>query len=57
MARRIFNTETWVKIGQPDLGSKMFYTNRKTGQKIWGVVTEINHGHKKGVALKIKPYK
>lgn len=57
MAKRIFDTETWKKIGQPDLGSKMFYINGKTKEKVWGFVTEVNYGHKRGVALTIKPYK
>lgn len=57
MAVRIFNTETWHKIGRPDLGSKMFYINGETGKKVWGSVTEINYGHKKGIRLKIKPFK
>lgn len=57
MAKRIFSAEIWKKIGQPDLGSKMFYFNGQTGKKVWGEVTEIDYGHKRGVALKIKPYK
>jgi hypothetical protein len=57
MAVRIFNAETWRKIGQPDLGSKMFYINGVTGKKVWGSVTEVDFGHKKGVKLKIKPFK
>jgi len=55
MAVRIFDSETWRKIGQPDLGSKMFYI--KNGKKVWGSVTEVQFGHKKGVKLKIKPFK
>lgn len=54
MAKRVFDSTTWIKIGQPDIGSRMFYINRKTGKKVWGVVTEINYGHKKGIELKIK---
>jgi len=57
MAVRIFDSKTWRKIGQPDLGSKMFYINGETGKKVWGRVTEVNFGHKKGVKLKIKPFK
>ena len=34
-----------------------YYINGKTGKKVWGTVTEINYGHKKGVQLKIKPFK
>jgi len=57
MARRIFNTETWRKIGQPDLNSKMFYWNKETGKKIFGFVTAINYGHKRGVEITIKALK
>lgn len=57
MAVRIYDANTWRKIGQPDLGSKMFYINRKTNKKIWGEVTSIQHGHKKGIKLTIKPFK
>jgi len=57
MAVRIFDSETWSKIGQPDLGSKMFYINKSTNKKVWGSVTEVNFGHKKGIKLKIKPFK
>jgi hypothetical protein len=52
---RVFDAPTWRKIGQPDLGSKMYYI--LNGKKIWGVVTSIDYGHKKGVKLKIKPFK
>jgi hypothetical protein len=52
MAVRIFDTETWRELGQPDLNSKMYYINGKTGKKVWGIVTEIHYGHKKGIQLK-----
>lgn len=54
MARRIFDNETWIKIGQPDLSSKMFYINKKTGKKVWGTVVMVNFGHKKGIEFQIK---
>lgn len=57
MAVRIFDAQTWCKLGQPSLGSKMYYINKKTGEKVWGFVSEIQNGHKKGVKLKIKPFK
>ena len=57
MARRIFDAETWRKIGQPDLNSKMYYIDGQTGKKVWGRVTEINYGHKRGVELRIKKFK
>jgi len=57
MAVRIFDSETWRKIGQPDLGSKMFYINKSTGKRVWGKVESVQFGHKKGIKLKIKPFK
>lgn len=57
MATRIFDSKTWVKIGQPDLGSKMFYFNKSTNKKVFGKVTSIQFGHKKGVKIKITPFK
>lgn len=57
MATRIFDSQTWVKIGQPDLGSKMFYIDKTTNKKVFGKVTSINFGHKKGVEIKITPFK
>ena len=57
MAKRIFDNATWIKIGQPDLGSKMFYINQRTGKKVWGQVVEVNYGHKRAIELKIKPFK
>lgn len=57
MAVRIFDVETWKKIGQPDLGSKMFYFNMETGKKVYGIVSEIRYGHKKGIKIKIKSFK
>ena len=56
MPIRIFDAETWRKIGQPDLGSKMFYIDGKTKKKVWGHVIMSNFGHKKGIELKIKKY-
>ena len=55
MAKRIFDATTWVKIGQPDLGSKMYFI--ENGKKIWGKVIYVNYGHKKGIELKIKRFK
>jgi hypothetical protein len=57
MAVRIFDVETWKKLGQPDLNSKMYYINKSTGKKVWGLVSEIQYGHKKGIRLKITPFK
>jgi hypothetical protein len=57
MAVRIFSSETWRKIGKPDLGSKMFYINWETKKKVYGSVTDITFGHKKGVKITIKKFK
>jgi hypothetical protein len=57
MATKIFDSETWNKLGRPDLNSKMYYINKSTGEKVYGYVSEINYGHKKGIKLKIKPFK
>ena len=54
MAKRVFNIETWSKIGKPDIGSTMFYINKETGKKVWGTVVESNFGHQNGIELKIK---
>jgi membrane protease subunit (stomatin/prohibitin family) len=56
MATRIFDAETWRKLGQPDLNSKMYYINKSTGKKVWGTVIAVNYGHKRGVQLRIKPF-
>ncbi len=55
MPKKIFDTETWKKLGHPDLGSKMYFVEK--GKKIWGEVVSIHYGHKKGVELKIKRFK
>jgi hypothetical protein len=57
MATKVFDTETWIKLGKPDLNSKMYYINKSTGKKVWGFVSEIDYGHKKGIKLKIKSFK
>jgi hypothetical protein len=54
MARRVFDTNTWIKLGKPDLNSKMYFM--KNNKKVWGTVISINYNHKKGVELKIKPF-
>ena len=56
MATRTFNDETYRKIGSPDLNSKMFYINGKTGEKVWGKVIAIDF-KKDGVKIRIKPFK
>lgn len=53
MKKKVFDVETWRKIGRPDIGSKMFYING-FGKKVYGTVVEINYNHKHGVELIIK---
>lgn len=54
MAIRIFDSKTWRQIGQPDLGSRMYYIDKKTKKRIYGTITSIQFGHKKGVKMTIK---
>ena len=56
MAKRVFTPEIWRKIGQPDLNSKMFFI-AQNGKKIWGRVTMVNFGHRKGIELNITPFR
>jgi hypothetical protein len=57
MATKVFDKETWNKLGQPNINSKMYYINKSTSKKVWGLVSEIDFGHKKGIKLKITPFK
>ena len=57
MAVRIFDNETWIKIGSPALGSRMFYFDKTTKEKVWGFIAKVYYNHKRGVKIKIKPYK
>jgi len=54
MPIKIFDAPTWIKIGQPDLGSRMYWIDKKTKKRIYGKVTSIQFGHKKGIKLTIK---
>ena len=51
MAKRIFDSATWRKIGQPDLNSRMYFI--KDGKRVWGNVTSIAFT-RKGIELQIK---
>ena len=57
MAVRYFDYKTYEKIGRPDLNSKIFYINKETNEKVYGYVSQVEYGNKRGVKLKIKPYK
>lgn len=51
---RFFDTETWKNIGQPDIGSRMFFT-LKNNKKVFGTVNSIDYGSKKGIKISIIP--
>lgn len=47
-----FDSDTWNKIGRPDLGSRIFI---KRGKKLYfGEVHTIGFGTKKGIEIRIK---
>lgn len=60
MAKRYFDSEAYNKLGQPDLGAKMYFMqNRK---KIWGQVVSVRFTgekskHKGKIELGIAPFK
>lgn len=60
MAKRYFDSETYNKLGQPDLGSKMYFI--RNGKKVWGVVVSVHFTgekskHKGKIELGIAPFK
>jgi hypothetical protein len=60
MAKRYFDSETYNKLGQPDLGSRMYIM--QNGNKVWGRVVSVNFTgdkskHKGKIELKIAPFK
>lgn len=60
MAKRYFDSETYNKLGQPDLGSKMYFI--KNGKKVWGKVVSVHFTgekskHKGKIELGIAPFK
>jgi hypothetical protein len=57
MAKRVLSNDLWHKLGQPDLNHKMYYIHGVTKKRVYGIITEIDYGHKKGVAVTIKPFK
>ena len=59
MLKRKFNKETYIKIGSPDLGSKIYFM--KSGKKIYGTVSLLSFNGFKGaknelVLLGLEPY-
>ena len=60
MAKRYFDSETYQKLGQPDLGSKMYFM--RSGKKVWGSVVSVRFTgekskHKGKIELGIAPFK
>ncbi len=60
MLKRKFDSETYAKMGQPDLGSKIYFM--KAGKKIWGTVSLLSFvgfkGAKNGlILLGLEPFK
>ena len=60
MAKRYFDSETYNKLGQPDLGAKMFFI--RNSKKVWGKVVSLRFTgekskHKGKIELGISPFK
>lgn len=60
MIKRKFDSETYAKLGHPDLGHKMYMM--QAGKKIWGRVSFLSFCGFKGarnglVLLGIEPFK
>jgi len=59
-AKRYFDSETYNKLGQPDLGAKMYFI--RNGKKVWGTVSLVHFTgekskHKGKIELGISPFK
>ena len=60
MIKRKFDSETYAKMGRPDLGCKMYMM--KSGKKVWGTVSMLSFCGFKGarngmVLLGLDPFK
>lgn len=60
MLKRYFDSETYQKIGQPNLGHKIYFM--RGGKKIWGILSLINYTSEKGkhkgkILLGLEPFK
>jgi hypothetical protein len=47
-----FDADTWIKMGQPDLNSRIFIKRGK--KKYFGRVHTISYGTKKGIEIRIQ---
>lgn len=60
MLKRYYDSETYNKMGRPDLGTKCYFM--KGGKKIYGIIVLINFTSEKGkhngkILLGLQPYK
>lgn len=56
MIKRLFDSETYQKIGCPDLTHKIYFN--RDGKKIWGKVVSLKHtGFSGKIQIGIQPLK
>jgi hypothetical protein len=60
MIKRKFDSETYIKMGKPDIGSTVYFM--KSGEKVWGKISLISFygfkGAKDGlILLGLTPFK
>jgi len=60
MLKRYFDSETYAKMGHPDLGQKIYFM--RAGKKVWGRVallhfTSDKGKHKGKIELGLEPFK
>jgi len=60
MLKRKFDSETYSKMGHPDLGSKIYFM--RAGKKVWGKVSLLSFSGFKGaknglILLGLEPFK
>jgi hypothetical protein len=53
----IFTNEAWIKMGQPDLGSKIYLRDKKTSEKVYYDVVMVDFGNRKGIKMNLKKLK
>ena len=60
MLKRKFNSETYAKMGYPDLGNKIYFI--QSGKKVWGTVSLLSFRGFKGasdglILIGLEPFK
>ena len=56
MLKRLFDSDTYRKLGCPDLNSVMYFTQK--GKKVYGKIISVSfHGHKGKIQLGLEPFK